>query len=117
MDVDWVGPNCYLAGAPVGVLSTSNTAFAPAYGATLGWDFATGIGTVNAANLVNNWPGAVPQPSFTLSAAPTSLTFLQGAAGSTTITVNPLNGFSSGVNLTATRLPSGVSANSPTTPP
>ena len=25
-----------------------------------GWDFATGIGTVNASNLVNNWPGVLP---------------------------------------------------------
>ena len=38
-----------------GVLSTSNTSFAPAYRATAGWDFATGLGTVNVANLVNNW--------------------------------------------------------------
>ena len=110
MDVDCVGPNCYLADGSVGVLSTSNTSFAPAYGTTIGWDFATGIGTVNAANLVNNWPSSAPQPGFTLSASPTNLTFLQGAAGSTTITINPLNGFSSNVNLTAAGLPSGVSA-------
>ncbi len=110
MDVDCVGPNCYLGNGSVGVLSTSNTSFAPAYGTTVGWDFATGIGTVNAANLVNNWPGSTPQPSFTLSASPTTLTFLQGAAGSTTITVNPLNGFSGSVNLVASGLPGGVSA-------
>ncbi len=110
MDVDCVGPNCYLADGAVGVLSTSNTSFAPAYGAALGWDFATGIGTLNAANLVNNWPGSTPQPSFTLSASPSSLIFLQGAAGSSTITINPLNGFSSSVNLVASGLPSGVSA-------
>ncbi len=41
-----------------GVLSTSNTAYQPAYRAQVGWDFATGIGTVNAANLVANWPGS-----------------------------------------------------------
>ncbi len=110
MDVDCVGPNCYLADGAVGVLSTSNTSFATAYGAALGWDFATGIGTLNAANLVNNWPGSTPQPSFTLSASPSSLIFLQGAAGSSTITINPLNGFSSSVNLVASGLPSGVSA-------
>jgi len=110
MDVDCVGPNCYLADGAVGVLSTSNTSFAAAYGAALGWDFATGIGTLNAANLVNNWPGSTPQPSFTLSASPSSLIFLQGAAGSSTITINPLNGFSSSVNLVASGLPSGVSA-------
>ena len=116
MDVDCVGPNCYLGGGSVGVLSTSNTSFAPAYGTTLGWDFATGIGTVNAANLVNNWPASPPQPSFTLSASPTSLTILEGAAGSSTIAINPLNGFSGSVNLTATGLPTGVSANFGTNP-
>jgi hypothetical protein len=39
------------------VLSTSDRRYRPAYGATTGWDFATGIGTVNAANLANNWVG------------------------------------------------------------
>ncbi len=110
MDVDCVGPNCYLGGGSVGALSTSNSAFSPAYGTTVGWDFATGIGTVNAANLVNNWPGSATQPSFILSASPGSLTILQGSSGSITITINPLNGFSGSVNLTASGLPSGVSA-------
>src|SRR5262249_52131509 len=32
----------------------------------------TGIGTINAANLVNHWP--VSSPNFTLSASPASLT-------------------------------------------
>src|SRR6266571_810258 len=100
MDVDCVGPNCYLGGGSVGVLSTSNASFAPAYGATTGWDFATGLGTVNAANLVNNWSSS-SQPSFTLSASPAGLTLVQGASGSTTITISPLNGFSGTVNLTA----------------
>src|SRR6266566_3272462 len=110
MDVDCAGPNCYLADGSVGVLSTSNSAFAPAYGTHVGWDFATGIGTVNAANLVNNWPSSAPQPGFTLSASPSSVTFLQGASGLTTITINPVNGFNGNVNLTASGLPSGVSA-------
>ncbi len=38
-----------------GVLSTSSTTLGPAYPATTGWDYATGLGTVNAANLVNEW--------------------------------------------------------------
>src|SRR6266700_4019785 len=110
MDVDCAGPNCYLADGSVGVLSTSNNAFAPAYGTHVGWDFATGIGTVNAANLVNNWPLSAPQPGFTLSTSPGTVTFLQGASGLTTITINPVNGFSGNVNLTASGLPNGVSA-------
>jgi subtilase family serine protease len=44
--------NCYLDGATNGVLSTSNHSYKPAYAAGTGWDFATGIGTVNAYNLV-----------------------------------------------------------------
>src|SRR5229473_751674 len=116
MDVDCIGPNCFLAGGSVGVLSTSNTSFAPAYGTNIGWDFATGIGSVNAANLINNWPASSTQPGFTLTVSPTSLTFLQGAAGSTTITIHPLNGFSGNVNFTVSGLPSGVSASFGTNP-
>jgi subtilase family serine protease len=41
--------------SPNGELSTSSTAGVPAYGAAIGWNFATGIGTVNAYNLVTNW--------------------------------------------------------------
>jgi pro-kumamolisin-like protein/IPT/TIG domain-containing protein len=110
MDVDCVGPNCYLGAGSVGVLSTSNSAFAPAYGTTMGWDFATGIGTVNATNLVNNWPGSTTTPSFALSASPSSLTITQGANGTSTITVTPYNGFNGNVSLSASGLPSGVTA-------
>lgn|GEM_PF-2455714 len=56
--------------------------------------------------------GSTPpsQPSFTLSASPSSLSFAQGGSGSTTITVNSLNGFDSAVTLSASGLPSGVTA-------
>jgi subtilase family serine protease len=51
------GPvNCDMSGMSMGVLSTSNAKYKPAYKATTGWDFSTGIGTVNAKNLVNAWP-------------------------------------------------------------
>ena len=39
-----------------GSLSISSSSYQPAFGAAAGWNFATGIGTVDAANLVNNWP-------------------------------------------------------------
>ena len=48
--------NCYGPSGTYGVLSTSNAADQPAYGANIGWDFATGIGSVNAWNLLQNWP-------------------------------------------------------------
>lgn len=45
--------NCYKPSGTNGVLSLSNTSYQPAYGTTTpGWDFATGIGTVNVYNLV-----------------------------------------------------------------
>lgn len=48
-------------------------------------------------------------PTFTLSAGPSSLSVTQGGSNTTTITVNPLNGFSGSVNLAVTStLPSGV---------
>jgi len=48
--------NCFMSNGFLGVLSTSNDSYQPAYGTTTGWDFATGIGSVNAYNLVTNWP-------------------------------------------------------------
>jgi subtilase family serine protease len=56
IDVDCIGVNrCYEGrNGMLGVLSTTATAYAPAYRAGTGWDFATGIGTVNAYNLVYN---------------------------------------------------------------
>ena len=55
MDVNCTGANnCYLPSGTYGVLSLSNSAYQPAYGTAVGWDFSTGIGTVNAYNLVHN---------------------------------------------------------------
>ncbi|HUD89300.1 MAG TPA: FG-GAP-like repeat-containing protein [Xanthobacteraceae bacterium] len=53
--------NCYIPSGTYGVLSTANGSYAPAFATQTGWDFATGIGTVNVANLVNGWlSGGVP---------------------------------------------------------
>ena len=57
MDVNCTGShNCYLPSGRNGVLSTSNSSYASAYGTATGWDFATGIGSVNAYGLVMSWP-------------------------------------------------------------
>jgi subtilase family serine protease len=39
-----------------GVLSTSTSSYEPAYETANGWDFATGIGSVNVWLLITNWP-------------------------------------------------------------
>jgi subtilase family serine protease len=56
--------NCFNSGGTEGALSVSNVVLQPAYGTTTGWDFATGIGTTNAYNLVMNsaWPKASGPP-------------------------------------------------------
>jgi subtilase family serine protease len=117
MQVDCTGNNnCFDSADGLGVLSTSNTVYQPAYGTTTGWDFATGIGSINVANLVNSWPGTAPAPDFTLSASPSSITVTQGGSGSSTIVVTPANSFSGSVSLSASGLPSGVTASFATNP-
>jgi subtilase family serine protease len=56
MDVNCTGThNCYIPSGTNGVLSVSDTSYVPAYSTNVGWDFATGIGTVNAQQLVLRW--------------------------------------------------------------
>jgi subtilase family serine protease len=62
--------DCYLPSGSFGVLSTSSSAFSDAYATTSGWDFATGIGTVNAYNLAVAWVGTVPSSPVGFTAAP-----------------------------------------------
>ena len=61
-------------------------------------------------------PPAPPPPDFSLSASPGSLTVVQGANGTSTVTVGSLNGFGAAVDLSCTGLPAGATcALSPTT--
>jgi subtilase family serine protease len=69
IDADCQGSyNCYRPSGTYGVLSTSNSSYSPAYKATTGWDFATGIGTVNVYNLVTKWSSTLA--AQTLQVAP-----------------------------------------------
>ena len=111
MDVDCYGSiQCYTPSGTYGVLSTSSNAYSPSFGTGVGWDFATGIGTVNVANLVNGWPASGANPDFSLAVSPSSVTITQGGAGNATVTVSPLNGFSGSVTFSTSALPSGVTA-------
>src|SRR5262252_6264054 len=65
--------------------------------------------SANVSPITDVWNTSVPD--FTLSASPNSLTIVQGNAGTSTITVNPINSFSAAVNLSISGLPSGVTAN------
>ena len=64
--------------------------------------------------------GGTATPDFSVAASPTSLTIAQGSSGTSTITVTSLNGFNAATTLSATGLPSGVTAafsTNPVTPP
>jgi uncharacterized protein (TIGR03437 family) len=83
-------PNCYVSNAAdlVGLLSVSGASLVPAYSAGPGYDFATGLGSINVANLVNQW-------SMTTSPAVLSVdkahigNFAQGQTSATyTVTVS-----------------------------
>ncbi len=58
IDVNCTGVECFRPAGANGVLSISSTTDRIAYGTAVGYDLATGIGSVNAFNLVNNWPVA-----------------------------------------------------------
>jgi subtilase family serine protease len=56
----------------------------PGYAATVGYDKATGLGSLNVANVVNGWPSLIP-PAPAVNVAPTSLTFATTGVGGSTV--------------------------------
>jgi subtilase family serine protease len=75
------------------------------------YDQATGLGSINAFNLVTAWSGFVSGGSFSLTAQPTAFTITNiGQSGTSTITVSASNGFAGSVNL-ACAVPSTATAN------
>jgi len=51
-----------------------------------------------------------PLPSYSLSAAPSAVSIVEGSAGSSTVTISTIGGFNSAVTLTTSTLPAGVTA-------
>jgi hypothetical protein len=73
---------------------------------TGGFDWSTAVGT-----FVFPGCGGGGSPDFSLSANPTSVTVAQGGMGTSAITITPIDGFAGSVTLSASPLPSGVTAN------
>ena len=88
------------------VVSGSNGAF----NAVAGYDLVTGWGSPAGENLIGALAGSTSTPGFVLATYPLSLSTVQNSSVSTDITVNPINGFTDAVDLTATGLPNGVTA-------
>jgi kumamolisin len=79
------------------------------YSAVKGYDLVTGWGSPNGNGLIAALTGPTG-PSFSLTASPSTLSIAQGDSGTSTITVVPAGGFTGSVTLSATGLPSGVTA-------
>jgi hypothetical protein len=92
----WLTPNCTAgisSSANIGILEVNPPTNAlPAWSTNAGYDLATGLGSVNAANLVNKWTSVSFTPSTTTLAnlSPTSVT--HGQPVSFTINVAPSSG-------------------------
>jgi hypothetical protein len=80
-------------------------------GQNSGFNWSTAIGSFTFPTC-----GGGGTPDFSLTANPNSVTINQGGNGTSTITVNPINGFSGSVTLSASGLPNGVTAGFGTNP-
>ncbi len=93
--------------------STSVVTFTASSTATTGTSTVTitgTSGTLTHTTTVSLTVNAVATPDFSLSASPSSLTVKQGTTGTSTITETPSGGFTGSVTLSASGLPSGVTA-------
>src|SRR5271157_3845393 len=94
----------------------NNNGKGKSYNAVVGYDLVTGWGSPNGQSLID----ALTGPNFTISASPAALTVKQGSNGTSTITITSQNSFISATTLSATGLPSGVTATflpNPVNPP
>jgi subtilase family serine protease len=78
------------------------------YPATTGYDLATGWGSPNGSGLIRGLINTIDVPGFGLTASPTAVSLLQGGSGTSVITSTVINGFGSGISLSATGQPTGV---------
>ena len=87
-----------------------NSGTSGSYSAATGYDLVTGWGSPNGTGLINALAPATASPTFTLSAAPASVSVAPGASASSTLTTAVVQGFNSAVALSASGQPAGVTA-------
>lgn len=83
-------PNCTVShtGDTVGVLN--------GFGATAGYDEATGLGTLNVANVVNAWPATVGTATATVTVTPASSSIAANQSLNVTVAVAGASGTPTG---------------------
>jgi len=79
------------------------------YSAGIGYDLASGLGSVDALQLVNRWHDVSVNGTFTLTAQPT-VSLQAGQTATATFAVAVSNGFNSSIALTLSGMPSGINA-------
>ena len=103
--------------------AASTLTFTASSSATTGTSTVTVTGTSGSTThttTITLTVNAAATPNFTISAAPSSVTVTQGGTGTSTVTITSQNSFSSATTLSATGLPTGVTAafsTNPVTPP
>jgi pseudomonalisin len=81
------------------------------FSAAVGYDLATGLGSVDGNQLVNAWgSGATPIPSLQLSGSVAAVPVTQGKNATSAWTVSVSGGFKSAVTLSPGTLPTGLTA-------
>lgn len=80
------------------------------FSATPGYDQTTGLGSVDASALVNQWSDAAAAPAFHATAQSNSLSVTTGSNSSVTLNVTISGGFNAPVAFSVTGLPGGISA-------
>jgi len=81
------------------------------FSAGVGYDRATGLGSVDASMLVNHWRDvSVPVPDFQMSAPASTAAVTQGASKTVAVSVSVSGRFSSAVVLSASGLPAGLTS-------
>ena len=101
----------YASGATVfhDVTSGNNTVSGvTGYNAGPGFDMATGLGSVDAAQLVNHWQEGKAAPNFQIAAASPAASVLPGGSTTAVYSVKTNNGFKSPIQFSVTGLPAGV---------
>jgi uncharacterized membrane protein len=75
-----------------------------------GYDQATGLGSVDAAQLIKHWSDAAASGTFHLGTSPASVSLVAGAHATVAVQLTVSGGFSSPVTLSAGGVPSGLTA-------
>jgi subtilase family serine protease len=79
------------------------------YNVGAGYDLATGLGSINVANLANAnvWDPPSGGPDFSITSSNPTVTLGSNGKGTMSITITPQNGFTGNLNLSCPGLPPG----------